>query len=122
MDKTIYWISTAVMCVVFAFSAFNYFTNYEMIEGFFQKFNYPTYIIYPLAVVKVLGIIAIISNASRMLTEWAYAGFFFDAVLAYAAHYVAGGGAMFSIIALVAIIVSRFFYSRIPRGALSNNE
>jgi hypothetical protein len=57
-----------------------------------------------------------------MLTEWAYAGFFFDAVLAYAAHYVAGGGAMFSIIALVAIIVSRFFYSRIPRGALSNNE
>lgn len=113
----IYWISTAVMCAIFAFSAYNYFFNYEMIEKFFTGYNYPTYIIYPLAVAKVLGIIAVLTNASRMLAEWAYAGFFFDAVLALVAHRVAGdGGEMFAIIALVAVLISRLMYTQIARG------
>ena len=54
-----------------------YFTKYEMVKGFFQSLGYPIYLIYPLATAKVLGIIAIITKKSRLLKEWAYAGFFF---------------------------------------------
>jgi len=111
----IYWLSTGVMCVIFIYSAGMYFTKYEMVKGFFEQLNYPTYIVYPLAVAKILGVIAVLSRKSKVLMEWAYAGFFFDAVLATAAHYYAGHGFGLSVIAIIAVVLSRVFYSRLFR-------
>jgi len=116
LNKIIYWISTLVMCGVFAFSASMYFTKTEMVRGFFTSLGYPTYIVIPLAIAKVLGILAVLTKQSKMLMEWAYAGFLIDAVLAFAAHQAADdGGSMFSIIAIVSIIISRLFYSKVYR-------
>ena len=113
MSKIIYWVATAAMCGVFAFSAQMYLRNPEMVAGFFKMLNYPEYLVYPLAIAKVLGIIAILSNKSKVLSEWAYAGFFFDAVLAFTAHYAAqDGGSMFSIIAIAATVISRYLWSK----------
>lgn len=113
-EKILYWIATAVMCLIFCFSAGMYFTKTEMVRGFFEALNYPTYIVIPLAIAKVLGVVAILTKFSRLLTEWAYAGFFFDAVLAFAAHWVAqDGGYMMSLIAIVATVVSRIMYGRL---------
>lgn len=91
-----------------------YLTNYEMIEGAFKGFGFPTWIIYPLAYAKILGVLAVwIPGIPRWLKEWAYAGFFFDALLAFGAHhYVNDGGELFSILALVFVTVSRFFWDR----------
>ncbi len=106
--KIIYWIATAVMCIVFLFSAYNYFFNYEAMASYFDFLNFPRWIVYPLATAKVLGVIAVLSRVSPFLKEWAYAGFFFDAALAFTAHQIAqDGGWMFSAIALVALIISR---------------
>jgi len=112
LTKVFYWISTALMCAIFAFSAFMYFTKYEMVSGFFEQLGYPTYVVYPLAVAKVLGIIAVLTRKLNVLKEWAYAGFFFDAVLATAAHWVAGHGVGLSAVAIVAVLASRFFEGR----------
>jgi len=91
-----------------------YFTKTEMIRGFFESFNYPSYLVIPLAIAKILGVIAVLTRKSRMLTEWAYAGFFFDAVLAFAAHWMAqDGGYMMSMVAIIATILSRVMYSRV---------
>lgn len=112
VSRIIYWLATAVMCGVFAFSAQMYLRNPEMVAGFFKMFNYPEYLVYPLAIAKILGIVAILSNKSKMLSEWAYAGFFFDAVLAFVAHYVAhDGGYTFSIIAIATTVISRYLWS-----------
>ncbi len=113
-NKIIFWISTGVMLAIFTFSATMYLTKYEMVKGFFQQLGFPTWIVMPLAIAKILGIIAILTRKSKMLTEWAYAGFFFDAALALAAHLTHNdGGQMMAIIALVALVVSRFFYGRL---------
>ena len=113
ISRIIYWVSTVAMCGVFAFSAQMYLRNPEMVAGFFKMLNYPEYLVYPLAIAKILGIVAILSNKSKLLSEWAYAGFFFDAVLAFVAHYVAqDGGSMFSIIAIAATIISRYLWSK----------
>ncbi len=111
ISRIIYWLSTAVMCGVFAFSAQMYLRNPDMVAGFFKMLNYPEYLVYPLAIAKILGIVAILSNKSKMLSEWAYAGFFFDALLAFTAHYVAqDGGYTFSIIAIAATLISRYLW------------
>lgn len=114
IKKIIYWVATVAMCGVFAFSAQMYFRNTEMVQGFFTHLGYPSYIVIPLAILKVLGIVAVLTRKSKMLTEWAYFGFLLDAILAFTAHQVAeDGGAMFSIIAIVSTIVSRIMYGMI---------
>jgi len=114
LAKTVYWIATGIMCAIFAFSAFNYFTQYDLISGFFQNLGFPTWLIYPLAIAKILGIVAILTRWSSLLSEWAYAGFFFDALLAFVSHQIAQDGAsMFSVVALVSLVVSRYLQVKV---------
>ena len=113
-NKIIYYISTAIMCLIFLLSAFMYFTRYEMVKGFFEHMGFPIWVIYPLAVAKVLGVIAIVYRKSQTLKEWAYAGFFYDAVLATAAHYFAGDGITPpSIVAATAVVISYMYEKRL---------
>ena len=114
VNKIIYWVSTAIFCSIFLFSAMMYFTKYEMVKGFFTALGYPVYIIYPLAVAKSLGVVAILSKKSRVLKEWAYAGFFFDVVLASAAHiHTNDGGQLLALTAMIMLIISRIFDSKV---------
>ena len=106
--KIIYWLTTVVLCGIMLFSAQMYFRNTEMVEGFFKMLSYPTYFVIPLAVLKVLGVVMIFWRKSTWLTEWAYAGFFFDLVLATAAHYHAGHNLELSLYALIALFPSYF--------------
>lgn len=80
----------------------------EMIEGFFESFNYPTYIVIPLAIVKVLAVATILTRFNSWVTEWAYAGLFFDLILATAAHLNAGHGIGLSIYAIPILFISYF--------------
>ncbi len=114
LGKTVYWVATMIFCGIFLFSASMYFTQYKMIRGFFESLGYPAYLVYPLAILKILGIIAIITKKSRLLKEWAYAGLFFDATLAATAHILArDGGQWLALTAIGMLVVSRIFESTI---------
>jgi uncharacterized membrane protein YedE/YeeE len=117
-NKTFYWIATIVCCGIMAFSASMYFTKTDMIKQYFEMMHYPSYIVIPLAIAKVLGIVAILTRWSPMLTDWAYAGFFFDGVLATAAHVNNGDPFPWMAVAVcVAVVVSRWYGDRAyPRG------
>ena len=105
--KILFWASTGLLTLLMLFSVYNYFFNYEMIVGFFESFGYPTYLIYPLAIAKLLGLITIWTNVNGWLKEWAYAGFFFNTLLAFFAHYmIADGEHMGALIALILVLVS----------------
>lgn len=120
IDKIIYWISTGVMLAIFTFSAGMYIVNYEMICNYFPQLGFPSWVVAPLAGAKILGIIAILTKKSQMLKEWAYAGFFFDAVLAATAHLTADDGAYrLAVVAIVATIVSRIYDGRVFVNAIT---
>jgi len=105
--KIIYWIATLAMCGIMLFSAQMYFRNTEMVRGFFESLDYPTYFVIPLAIAKILGVITILTNKIKWLKEWAYAGFFFDMTLAFTAHQVKDDGAwLFSGLGLIFLIIS----------------
>ena len=77
---------------------------------FFRDLGFPIWLVYPLAIAKILGVIAILSKKSKLLKEWAYAGIFFDMVLAFTAHsMVEDGGQGAAALGLVALLVSRYF-------------
>jgi DoxX-like family len=113
-NKIIYWISTVIVCGLMTFSASMYFTKTEMVRGFFTQLNYPEYLVIPLAIAKILGIVAILYRKNTWLKEWAYAGFFFDGMLASAAHLHAGdGGHLMAMALVVATLVSYFLEKRL---------
>ena len=113
----IYRAATGLLTLLMTFSAAMYFTQYEMVQEVFGKLGFPTFIIYPLATAKILGLIAIWSNKSKFLKEWAYAGFFFDVLLAMGAHLnVSDGEQAGAIMGLVFVVVSYYFDRKVyPR-------
>lgn len=111
----IYWFATGTLSALMLYTAVMYFVKYEAIADVFTRLSFPTYIIYPLAIAKILGIAAILIKSSKTLKEWAYAGFFFDFVLALSAHLNAGDGIYFlpAFICLVLLGVSYFLDKQI---------
>ena len=107
--KILFWASTGILTLIMLFSVYNYFFNHQMVADFYVAMGYPTYLIYPLATAKILGLVAIWGNFSKSLKEWAYAGFFFNTVLAFFAHVmISDGQHLGAVIAFVAVMVSYF--------------
>ncbi len=91
-----------------------YIFNHEFVSETFSRLGYPTYLIYPLATAKVLGILAILTRKSKFLRELAYAGFFFNFILAISAHlYVNDGEFISATVALVLLICSYVFGKKV---------
>ena len=113
-NTIIYWTATCIMSVIFAFSAGMYYLDYERVASFFVVLGFPTWIIYPLANLKIAGLVAIISRKSKLIKEWAYAGFFFDSLLATSAHLMMGDGQWWAAaLALGSVIISRSYHTKV---------
>lgn len=109
-DKIIFYIATGILTLILLFSVSMYFFKHNMVAEMFIGFGYPTYIIYPYAVAKLLGLCAIWYPKFKIIKEWAYAGFFFAFILAFFAHYmISDGGQMMALVALILLTVSYIF-------------
>lgn len=105
--KIAYWITTVLLSLMMLMSASMYILKHETIKEAFTTLGFPTYIIYPLALAKILGVLAITTRKSQLLKEWAYAGFFYNFLLAFSAHISIGDGKFTgALIALVLLISS----------------
>lgn len=111
-DKIIYWSATALLCLLFFGGAMMYIFNYPRAEGFFINLGFPTWIIYPLATLKLLGIIAILTKKSKFLKELAYAGFLYDSILALAAHLMVNDGEYLPAIISIILTTISWIYDR----------
>lgn len=112
-DKIIYYITTGILTVIMLFSVSIYVFNNGAVQEMFTGFGYPTYIIYPLATAKLLGLFAIWNPNFKILKDWAYAGFFFNFILAFFAHYmIKDRGQTVALVALVSLIISYIYNKR----------
>ena len=115
-DKIIFYITTGLLTVLLLFSVSMYFFKHDDIVMAFTSFGYPTYIIYPYAVLKLLGLFALWNPKYKAIKEWAYSGFFFAFVLAFFAHFMVGDGEQgAAVLALILLIVSYIFNKRINK-------
>ncbi len=111
-DTIIYWGVTGLFSAMMLMAVIMYFIQNAMVSETFERLGYPVYIIYPLAVAKLLGLLAILTKKSSLLKEWAYAGFFFDFILAAGAHAITDGAEYQApIFALVLLLIS-YVYDR----------
>lgn len=115
--KIIYYISTGLLTLLMLFSAGMYLFNNAEVATMFTSFGYPTYIIYPYAIAKLLGLVAIWFLGNKVIKEWAYAGFFFAFILAFFAHVMIGDGEqMGAVVAMVLLVTSYITNKKITNG------
>lgn len=111
--KITFWIVTSLFSLMLLGGAFAYFFNYDEMAVGFENLNFPTWVIYPYAVLKILGVLAILIRKSSWLKEWAYAGFFFAISMALYGHiHVQDGEQWGALIALVLLITSYILQKR----------
>jgi len=105
--KIAYWIVTGVFCLMMLAAAGLEIFSFHQSVKFLYQLGFPDFIAYVLPVTKILGVLAIATRKVKFLTEWAYAGFFFDFVLAALAHYFSEvPSPTAAIVALVLLITS----------------
>lgn len=115
-EKIGYWVLTALFLLPMAGSGVP-----ELLVGgpaataaSIVHLGYPLYLMRILGLAKILGAVAIVTNRSRTLAEWAYAGFVFDLVGAVASHLIVGDGpiAVAPAVMLALVLASYRFYPR----------
>ena len=111
-NKIIYYVSTGLLSLLMLFSAGMYLFNHEAVMHMFTNFGYPTYIIYPYAAAKILGLVAIWFVANKTIKEWAYAGFFFAFILAFFAHVMIGDGEQTPVLVAMILLITSYVYSK----------
>ncbi|GAA4824885.1 DoxX family protein [Algivirga pacifica] len=117
-DKIIFYAVTGLLSAMMLMSAGMYIFNYEHISAEFTRMGFPLWIVYPLAVAKVLGVAAILSGLVKELKYMAYTGFFFNFVLAAVAHLQTNDGEFGgAVVALVLLGVSYFFDQKVQKEA-----
>lgn len=120
--KIIYGITTGLVTVILLLTIGNSIFNKEFSQRF-AEIGHPTYLIIPLMSAKVLGLIAIWSDKSNVLKEWAYAGFFFLFVLALLAEIHASDADYVSPpLALSLLLTSYLCWKKIPQNKLMKSE
>ena len=113
-NKIIYWVSTGLLSLFITIAAIMYLVNTAMVQDIFTSLGYPARIVIPLAVLKILGIIAIVSGKNKTLKEWAYFGFLIDFILALEAHLaVQDGEHIAATIALILLMISYTYNKKV---------
>lgn len=119
-DLLIYRIVTGLFSLHMLFTIFAYFYMHEMVAEVFTSLGISPAIIYPLALVKFLGLIAIWTNKSKVLKELAYLGFALDFIFASIAHFIAvDGGFVAPLFALTLMIVSFIYHRKLLKTSLA---
>lgn len=115
-DAIIYTVVTGLFSLFILSGAIMYFAKYEMVQEMYTKLSVPTEVIYPLGIVKILGIAALWLVKNPLLKKLAYVGFAINLVLAIAVHINAGDGEAFGpAIPLILLIISYWFYRRVNK-------
>ena len=112
-NKIIYWVATGLLSLMLLMSSGMYLFNNEMVQEVFVKLGYPTYIIYPLAFLKISAVTVLLFVKGEKLKEWVYSALFFEFLLAFFAHVMISDGEQgAALVAVILLIVSYLFKNK----------
>jgi len=110
-DTIIYWVSTGIFSAMMLMSAFMYFTDPKMVEGF-KMMGFPDYFRVELGTAKLLGALTLlIPQIPLRVKEWAYAGFGINMIAAAITHLSMGdtAGITMPLVLLAILVVSNIY-------------
>lgn len=116
-NNIIYWVSTGLFGLMMLMSAFMYFNDPKVVEGF-KMMGFPDYFRVELGTAKFLGALALlIPQIPLRVKEWAYAGFGINLIAAAITHLAMGDtpGITMPLVLLVVLIVSNVYLHKVKQ-------
>lgn len=113
--KTLYLIFSGLFALLMLFTSIPDVMMSEDAVKFIGALGYPDYFIPFIGVAKILGCIAILIPGFPRVTEWAYAGLFFDLIAAVYSQIAVSGfqpPMLFMLLFFVSGILSYHFYHK----------
>lgn len=111
-NKIIYWITTGIISLMMVFSAYSYFYNPMVSQGF-QHMGFPDFFRVELGIAKLLAaFILILPFIPVRIKEWAYAGLGIVFISASITHIVLGdpvNAAITPLVMLAILVVSNIY-------------
>jgi hypothetical protein len=109
-DKIVYWILLGFFGFSMIASAGMYFFDYQHAYDEFTGLGFPTWLIYPLGVAKVIGVVGLIQKKSETLRVAAYTGYLFNMLLAFGAHFAMNDGEAFGPLLMLVTLLGLFYF------------
>lgn len=108
--KTTYWVTTILVCMMFAMNVMMYVTRNPQIVNGMKALGYPDYLTNILAVAKSIAIIILIIPNLPRLKEWAYAGLTINLIGAAWSHIAIGDTSPFAFLTVDFILLGTSYY------------
>ena len=110
--KVTYWVLNIVFCLFHVMDAGGGLAKAKAGVDAMNAMGYPIYLMGFLAVLKLLGVIALLQNKYKTVKEWAFAGFSFTLIGATVSHACVNDPAMFIILPIVflAILFALYYF------------
>jgi len=118
--KITFWTVTGVFSAFMLFSSIPDVLVTPEAREFMGKLGYPGYILPFLGVMKLAGVVAILTPGRRRIKEWAYAGLFFDLLGATYSQLSAGGmqpQVLFMALPIALLFISYFYSHKVVASA-----
>jgi hypothetical protein len=103
--KIAYWIATIFFAVLMLLDGYGGVTQQEAGQEVMKHLGYPLYVLIIFGIAKILGAVAILQTRYQTIKEWAYAGFAFNFIGAFASRALAGDGAAIAIFPLIGLAI-----------------
>ncbi len=120
LQATVFWLATAYVLYLLGFSVWAYHAKHEMISAYFNTLGYPSYLVYPLAYLKLLAIVIIVSHRYNDLRDMAYAAYFINMIMALVGHAVHGDMYLHAAIGATCLAISYLLGNKV-RGRPKHN-
>ncbi len=113
--KSIYWISTGLICLLYLSSTVMYLWDLPSAQAQYASLEYPEYLALTMAFAKLAAVVAILSRVSVALSDLAYAGTLFHLMLAASAHINVGDGMWPPAVIAIGLLIISFLTQNTAR-------
>lgn len=115
-----YWVLTTLFCLFMIMDAIGGLTQQEDGIKAMIMLGYPIYILPLIGTFKLLGVIAILQTRFKLISEWAYAGFTFNFVMASLSWAAVNGPAFFILFPIIVLAIMLLAYYLRKKQVLPN--
>ena len=103
--KVTYWVLNILFCLFHVMDAGGGLAKAKAGVDAMNAMGYPIYLMSFLAVLKLLGVAALLQNKYKTIKEWAFAGFSFTLIGATVSHICVHDSILFIIMPIVFLVI-----------------
>ena len=103
--KVTYWVLNILFCLFHVMDAGGGLAKAKAGVDAMNAMGYPIYLMGFLAVLKLLGVVALLQNKYKTIKEWAFAGFSFTLIGAAVSHACVNDQILFNIMPVVFLVI-----------------